>query len=306
MSSFPPITGLRYFEAVSRLGSMTMAAKELHVTHSAISQQIKLLEEFIGVSLFIRQGRQIRISEEGRLYALQVRKLLDHIAEATRQIQVIPRQKELTISVTPSFGNYWLMPRLPMFQEKFPDIKLRLQATLSVTDLHQESIDIAIRMGLGHWGNMETHYLFTDELMVIASPAFQEGNLPQTPEEILSSHLIHSTESWQTWQQAAGVDHIYLHPTLCINDSNLIIDAVRRAEGIALERRSLVHDAIQRGELIQLSPYTVPYPYPHWLVYRTNNEKSLEQRIFAEWLSEEVKNYLKSCPSAQQAQSVLQ
>lgn len=91
MADFPPITGLRCFEAVSRLGSMTQAAKELHVTHSAISQQIKLLEEFVGVALFVRQGRQIHLSEDGRLYALEVRKLLAHIIEATRPI-LAPRR----------------------------------------------------------------------------------------------------------------------------------------------------------------------------------------------------------------------
>lgn len=92
MSDFPPIASLRSFEAVARLGSVTLAAKELHVTHSAISQQIKLLEEMVGVKLFIRQGSGVQINEEGRLYALQVREALNHIADATRLVQVKPRK----------------------------------------------------------------------------------------------------------------------------------------------------------------------------------------------------------------------
>lgn len=91
MSDFPPIASLRSFEAVARLG-LTLAAKELHVTHSAISQQIKVLEEMVGVKLFIRQGRGVQINEEGRLYALQVREALNHIADATRLVQVKPRK----------------------------------------------------------------------------------------------------------------------------------------------------------------------------------------------------------------------
>lgn len=103
MADFPPIASLRSFEAVARLGSVTLAAKELHVTHSAISQQIKVLEERVGLKLFIRHGRGLQINEEGRLYALQVREALNHIADATRLVQVKPRRQELTIAVVPSF-----------------------------------------------------------------------------------------------------------------------------------------------------------------------------------------------------------
>lgn len=103
MSDFPPIASLRSFEAVARLGSVTQAAKELHVTHSAISQQIKVLEEMVGVKLFIRNGRGVQINEEGRLYAIQVREALNHIADATRLVQVKPRKQELTLAMVPSF-----------------------------------------------------------------------------------------------------------------------------------------------------------------------------------------------------------
>lgn len=91
MSDFPPIASLRSFEAVARLGSVTLAAKEMNVTHSAISQQIKILEALVGVKLFIRHGRGVQINEEGRLYALQIREALNHISEATRLVQVKPR-----------------------------------------------------------------------------------------------------------------------------------------------------------------------------------------------------------------------
>lgn len=115
MSDFPPIASLRSFEAVARLGSVTLAAKELHVTHSAISQQIKMLEEMVGVKLFIRNGRGVQLNEEGRLYALQVREALNHIADATRLVQVKPRKQELTLAMVPSFGCHWLLPRLAVY-----------------------------------------------------------------------------------------------------------------------------------------------------------------------------------------------
>jgi LysR family glycine cleavage system transcriptional activator len=160
MSDFPPIASLRSFEAVARLGSVTQAAKEMNVTHSAISQQIKILEELVGVKLFIRHGRGVQISEEGRLYALQIREALNHISDATRLVQVKPRTMELTLATVPSFGNHWLMPRLMRFREKFPRISLRLQVSLTVTSLQQQGIDIAIRMGQGDWEGMDSRFLF--------------------------------------------------------------------------------------------------------------------------------------------------
>lgn len=288
MSDFPPIASLRSFEAVARLGSVTLAAKELHVTHSAISQQIKTLEEMVGVKLFIRQGRGVQINEEGRLYALQVREALNHIADATRLVQVKPRKQELTLAMVPSFGCHWLLPRLERFRTKYPLITLRIQASLTVTSLQQEGIDIAIRMGQGNWEGSESHYLFSDELIVVAAPGYNGGVLPATPAEIAKSHLIFSMESWKTWCVNAGLEKEIVPGGLCINDSNIIIEAVRLGKGIALERRSLVQDAITRGELVQLTSITAPYPWPYWLVTAQPKEEKPEVGLFVAWLDEEV------------------
>lgn len=151
MSNLPPITCLRCFESVARLGSVTAAAKELHVTHSAISQQIKVLEHMIGVTLFVREGRGLRVSEDGRLYALQIRESLGAIAEATRLIKTQPKSTELVVAVLPSFGFSWLLPRLPRFQQLQPHISVRLQASLALSNLARESVDVGIRMGKGDW-----------------------------------------------------------------------------------------------------------------------------------------------------------
>ncbi len=187
MSAFPPLTCLRSFEATSRLGSVTLAAKELHVTHSAISQQIKVLEEIVGLTLFVREGRGLRVSEDGRLYALQIRKALGDIAEATRLIQAQPKIDELVVAVLPSFGRSWLLPRLPGFQRLYPHISIRLQASLTVSNLHQESVDIGIRMGKGDWEGVEQQLLFHDDVVVVAAPHFNRGRLPQTPQQIVGA-----------------------------------------------------------------------------------------------------------------------
>ena len=292
MSTFPPLTCLRSFEATSRLGSVTLAAKELHVTHSAISQQIKALEAFVGLTLFVREGRGLRVSEDGRLYALQIRKALGDIAEATRLIQAQPKTDELVVAVLPSFGRSWLVPRLPTFQALYPHMRIRLQASLSISNLHQESVDIGIRMGKGDWEGVEQRLLFHDELIAVAAPHFNHGQLPQTPQQIVDSTLIHSTESWLPWCEAAGVDMSGERAGLCSNDSNLILEAVRLGQGIALERRSLVQDAIARGELVQLGDVCAPYAYPYWLVWPPREGSQTKQHAFSQWLFKEVEDYL--------------
>ena len=154
MADFPPVASLRSFEAVERLGSVTQAAHELSVTHSAVSQHIKQLEALVGVTLFIRHGRGVRITEEGRLYALQIREALQHIADATRMVQIKPRTLEVTLATLPSFGCHWAAHPLARFQARHPRSQCLL-TSLAVINLQQEGIDLAIRARarrLGGWG----------------------------------------------------------------------------------------------------------------------------------------------------------
>lgn len=294
MADFPPVASLRSFEAVARLGSVTLAAKELHVTHSAISQQIKALEDLLGVRLFTRQVRGVQINEEGRLYAMQIREALGRIADATRQVQVKPRRAELTLAAVPSFASHWLMPRLIRFRQRHPHIHLRLQASLTVNDMQQATTDIAIRMGKGDWSGVNSQLLFTDTLVVVASPQFNGGNLPQTPQQIAASELLFTLESWDSWCQAAGLSQPIVANGLVTNDSNVILQAVRLGQGVALERRSLVQDALDRGEMVQLSPVSVDYPWPYWLVTRKESEKREEEAAFIAWLVEEIEHFTNS------------
>lgn len=292
MSDFPPLTCLRSFEATARLGSVTLAAKELHVTHSAISQQIKVLEALVGLTLFVREGRGLRVSEDGRLYALQIRKALGDIVDATQLIQAQPKTDELVVAVLPSFARSWLIPRLPGFQALYPHIRIRLHASLSIANLHQESVDMGIRMGKGEWEGVEQQLLFHDQVIAVAAPHFNAGQLPHTPQAIADSTIIFNTESSLPWCEAAGVERFAERKGLCSNDSNLILEAVRLGQGIALERRSLVHDAIARGELVQLGDVSAPYAYPYWLVWPPRESSEAKQQAFSQWLFKEVARYL--------------
>ncbi|QBJ78709.1 LysR substrate-binding domain-containing protein [Aquitalea sp. USM4] len=290
MRPLPPLSALRSFEALARLGSVTQAASELHVTHSAISQQIRQLEEMLGVVLFVREGRGLRLTEDGRLYALQVRIGLTELTEATRLIQARPRDGELVVAVLPSFGAHWLLPRLPRFQARFPQYRISLRASLDIQDLRQGLVDIGVRMGQGGWEGLQQQHLFDDELVVVASPGFRQGKLPRTPAEIVAGPVVRTVESWMGWCQAAGVEEPS-QAGLWINDSNLVLQAVQQGMGVALERRSLVDAGLKSGMLVQLSDIVVPYPYPHWLVWPQRESSLLKQREFAGWMAEEVAVY---------------
>ncbi|TRX73769.1 transcriptional regulator GcvA [Pseudomonas mangiferae] len=292
MNALPPLAALRSFEAVARLGSVTRAAAELHVTHSAVSQQITQLEDALGVALFLRVGRGLHLSEDGRLYALQVRQGLAGLADATRLVRARPRQDELVIAVLPSFAQHWLIPRLPRFRDRHPHYRIRLQASLAIQDLRQGLADVAIRMGQGNWDGLAQHRLFDDELLMVAAPHFAGGQLPRTPAEIRACPTIRSNEAWQAWCDAAGLDiPDDVSGSLWVNDSNLSLEAVRLGQGVALERRSLVDAALQRGELVALTDIRVPYPYPYWLVWPQREAARAKQQAFTDWLLDEVARY---------------
>jgi LysR family transcriptional regulator, glycine cleavage system transcriptional activator len=292
MDMIPPLAALRCFESVARLGAVTLAARELHVTHSAVSQQIRILEETMGVALFVREARGLRLTEEGRLYALEVRAALRNIAQATRIAQTRPQPSELVIATLPSFALHWLIPRLSRFRERHPYYGIRLQTSLEVQEIRHGLADIGVRMGQGDWPGLGHQRLMSDELVVVASPSFNHGDLPATPEAIVMCPIVLSHDApWTDWCHAAQVNEPSNPCGLAAIDSNIVLGAVARGDGIALERRSLIDDKLATGELVQLSPITVPYPYAYWLVWPQRDSLTVKQTHFIEWMTEEVERY---------------
>ena len=290
MEKLPPLPALRAFEAVARLGSITKAAAELHVTHGAVSQQLQTLEDHLGLPLFTRQGRRLSLSEDGRIYALRLRMALGDIATATSEVLSQPRADEFSLAVVPSFASHWLVRRLPRFLAAHPQLRVQLRASLEAVDFSLERVDAAIRLGPGGWDGTSQIRLFEDDLVVVASARLNGGQLPRTPAEIIASPLLRSVESWSNWLAAAGLADASLNgPTY--NDANLVIEAVRQGQGITLARRSIVHDLLRSGELVQLSPITVPYANPCWLVWPTRSEGTAKLASFSQWLKEEIAAY---------------
>ena len=290
MNNLPPLPALRAFEAVARLGSVVQAADELHVTHGAVSQQLRALEDYLGLSLFNRQGKRLAITDDGRIYALRLRMALGDIASATGDVLSLPRPDELIIAILPSFGAHWLIRRLPRFIAAHPGLKLNLRASLELVDFQVDRVDAAIRMGPGSWEGTSQAHLFTDELVAVAAPDFNGGNLPQTPAEIVAAPLIRSVESWSTWLSAAGLPQTPLGGPV-YSDSNLVVEALRQGQGVSLTRRSLVHDLVRDGELVLLSDIAVPYQNPYWLIWPMRSHGTAKLRSFTDWLNGEIAAY---------------
>ncbi len=291
MKNIPPLTTLKCFEAAARLGSVTQAARELHITHSAVSQQVRSLEDSMGIALFVRQARGLRLTEAGRLYALEVRTALQALSSATHQVQGRPDDNELVITTLASFAQHWLVPRLADFQQRYPQYRVRLLTSLELHDLRQGLADIGIRMGQGHWPELTQKKLFSDELVVVAARHFAAGTPPNTAQQILRGPLLQSTDApWSDWCALAGQQAPA--PSLTANDSNVLLAAVLQGQGIALERRSLVAGLLDSGDLVQLSPLCPPYPYPYWLVWQPREALSQKQLHFIQWIQQQVLHYL--------------
>jgi LysR family glycine cleavage system transcriptional activator len=299
MRSIPPLTALKCFEAAARLSSVTLAAKELHVTHSAVSQQIRLLEETLNVILFQREPRGLKLTEAGRLYAMDVRMALLDISKATQLARARPLEDELVVGTLPSFALHWLVPRIPSFCSAHPNVRIRLHTSLEVQDLRNGLVDVGIRMGPGQWPDLMKRKLFEDRLLVVASPHFQNGRLPRNAKEVAKSRLASaSTASWEDWFLEAGISQRPdAPPFLTANDSNIVLGAVALGQCVALERHSLVANALDRGEMIQITDITIPYPYPYWIVWPQRDSAATKQENFVAWLESEVSQYLSGLES---------
>src|SRR5712672_2502560 len=201
----PSLNGLRAFEAAARHLSFTVAASELNVTQTAISHQIRRLEEELGIRLFIRQNRALALTPEARDYLPGVRAAFNDLRLATERLLRRENDHVLTISTLASLAAKWLLPRLSSFQEAHPGIDVRITTSTALVDFRAGDVDAAIRYGRGHWPGLRA-----DQLFPVCSPALLTGNRPlRCPEDLRDHVLLHTsniyTDDWRLWLTAAGL-----------------------------------------------------------------------------------------------------
>ncbi|KAA3627093.1 MAG: LysR family transcriptional regulator [Proteobacteria bacterium] len=243
------------FEAAARLGSFSAAARELGVTHAAVSLSMKKLEQNLGVNLFQRKHRRIQITEVGERLAHDFTIGLTHICRSVEQVQRRHSDRRVRLSVTTGFATYWMVPRLSFFHKMFPDLELQMITSNRDVDLLAEGLDLGVYRGDGKWSHYDSWLLAPDRVYPVCSPRYLNPEAPLTLDELANLNLIHLDEAfrdrpdWSQWFSANGYQWDDDGGGLRFNDYALVLQAAREGEGVALGWHHIVEAFIQRGKL---------------------------------------------------------
>lgn len=281
----PSLNGLRAFEAAARQLSFTRAAEELNVTQSAVSHQIRALEEQMGVTLFRRVPQGLLLSDAGQLLLPAVRDAFDRLATGVERARGRAASGTLTVSVSPYFAGRWLMPRIGRFRALHPEIELRLSASQQYVDFTRESdIDMGLRHGLGVWEGLSAVRFLDDEVFPVCSPSLP--SLPQTPEDLRAHVLLDDDQHgyWRAWLAAAGLKDLEPTGGLRLTDIGLTMQAAIAGQGVAMGRASLVEEELADGHLMRPFALSIPADYGIYAVCPEATASHPKIAAFRAWL----------------------
>jgi len=288
----PPLKALPDFEAAARHLSFTKAADELHVTHGAVSRQVKALEEHLGVPLFRRLNRTLLLTDEGQAYVAVVRELLERLAEATDRLKKRDETGGLTVSTLGSLAIKWLVPRLARFRAAHPEIDVRLQANDAVVDFSRDDVDIAIRYGRGQYPGLKAERLMTEDFVPVCSPALLKGPHPlRTPEDLRHHALLHEEGTridWRMWLMAAGVEGVDPTRGPIYSHLTMVMLAAINGEGVALGRTALIAEDLAAGRLVKPFELALANEWAYYVVYPPRALARPKVAAFRNWLLEEA------------------
>jgi LysR family transcriptional regulator, glycine cleavage system transcriptional activator len=287
----PSLNALKAYEATARHESFTKAANELCVTQGAVSQQVKALEEDLGVRLFRRERQRLLITDAGRAYLDVVRDAFDRLAMGTERLLQHEKSGTLTVTTSPNFAAKWLVHRLGRFAEAYPGIDLRISASVQHVDFAREDIDLAIRHGDGQWPGMHVTRLCAEELFPVCSPSLiAKRKALNAPRDIGNYTLLHTndTDGWAHWLERAGVTGVDAKRGIIFNQASMAIDAAVDGQGIALARTALASwDMISR-RLVRPFPQTLDAPFSFWIVCPKVTADLPKISTFRGWLLKEA------------------
>ena len=294
MSNAPrlPLNTLIAFRAVAELENLRAAAEAMHLTHSAVSQQIRGLEEQLGFALFDRRGRRVVLNAAGQALLRSVQSalaLLDDGVQAAAAAAGGAAQR-LRVTVLPSFANRWLMPRMSRWRERHPDLPLEIEASIRVLDLQREGFHAAVRQGKGPWAGLESERLWEQPpIIIVGSPSAARRLQGAQPEALAREPLLGDDDMWNDWFAAAGL-RTNVRTVAVFNDAGLMLQAAEQNLGLALSRDLLAADALREGRLVRLSPISImpADALPYHLVYPPGMREWPALAAFRDWLSDEL------------------
>lgn len=282
----PPLTALRAFEAAARLGSLSAAGRELNVTHAAIAQQIKRLEEWTGKPLLLRSGRGVSTNEDGAILASGLTAGFAHIQRAVDDISDNDAARPLVVSMPPNFASNWLIPRLSTFRDTHPQIELMLDASTEIKDLKAGEADVAVRYGNGAWPGLDARPLFCAKLVLAAATSLLDGREVSQPSDLADLPWIHATGTDEliVWLREHG-----FQPEQKLRSTHLpghyAVEAIRRGQGIGIASRTWLEEDIKSGLVTALFEEDDPRGLGYYVVTR-HGVQSAAVQAFTKWLLE--------------------
>lgn len=283
----PPVHALSAFEAAARHGSFAIAAEELCITPSALSHRIRLLEDFVGERLFLRDGRSVSLTEFGRRYLDVVRDALRSLADFPLPHRHALAQPRVKVTVPPTFARYLFLPHLSEFMALYPDITIEIYLSVPLYDISLSETDVEIRFGAGKYPELVTELLLKEPVFPIVSPAYLEKIGPlDKPADLQKAQLLRSAlEPWQAWFEVAGLDWPEPSSGLRIDDLGLLLEAVKHGYGIALARQHFAEAMIKKGEALPLFDIQLVTPqHAYYLVYERAVRDRPEVALFLSWM----------------------
>lgn len=287
----PPTTMLAAFESAARTGSFTQAGTELNLTQSAISRQVRALEERLGADLFVRERQSVRLTDAGLSYAREIREALKHIGDASMAIRASPRATSLNLAILPAFGTRWLIPRLHTFFSESPDTTINFSTRITPFEFAEEPFDAAIHYGSGAWMKAESIQLMDESVVPIGNRAFTTSHHIVKAKDLLCAPLLilrSRPDAWERWFLANGVQYDSVNGPL-FDQFDTMAAAAKAGLGIALLPTFLFREEIVREDLVPLLDKTTPSDGSYHLVWPQNRRDNPTMIRFRDWLAREAK-----------------
>lgn len=286
----PPLNALKAVEAAGRNMSFTRAAEELHVTPGAISRQVKLLEDFLGTTVFERKNRELRLLAEGEAYLKSLTEIFERLDATTRRFQDTRRARPLHIHCSMTFTLRWLVPRLTSFHASHPIREIRITTAVVpiIAQLNTGDIDVMIELGSGDWPELISHRLEDSELAPVCSAKVASAfSRPARVCELAGHTLLHSLarpDDWASWLRAAGGAGIDPYRGLRFESSSLAYQAAIEGMGIAIAQRCLIRDDLRAGKLVMPFDFSLKDGWGYYFIYLPGSAHETRLVEFREWL----------------------
>ena len=290
----PPLTALRAFEATARCMSFTLAARELCVTQTAVSHQVRQLEEHLGVTLFRRLPRRIELTSHGHAWAEALSDVFARLHAANKRLRARPARTRpvVSVSVLPSFASRWLVPRLGRFFEKHPDVDVRISPSYELVDFSTEEIDLGIRYGTGRYPGLRVEKLCEDASMIVCAPTLPLRKKLRRVQDLVRVAVIEDDQRdvLDAFLAAHGAARDPRVRAVMYTDSSMVVEAAVRGQGVAIVQLSIAADELAAGRLVPVFPRIPPMPTgsAYYMAFPRAHEARPELSAFRAFVREEI------------------